>query len=131
MFKPTLSRRHRPRSRKLGIVDENIDRQIVAIHKAIALKLLNNPTLIENCKAKLAEDRRQGKIGYGVYIHWLSILENANDKDYFVESMTEYSDKMRRMRRQTPFVGILTEDERREALNENSLGELSSPLVQI
>jgi hypothetical protein len=38
--------------------------------------------------------------------------------------MTEYTHQMRKLRRKTPFIGILTEDERRTSLDAHALGEL-------
>jgi hypothetical protein len=38
--------------------------------------------------------------------------------------MTEYTHQMRKLRRKTPFIGVLTESERRASLEARALGEL-------
>lgn len=115
--------------KKNGIKDENIDRQIIAIHQAIAHKLLKNPELAEQVKERLETQRDDGKIGYSQFINWYSILELIDQQAVFIEAMIEDTPKMRRLRRKTPFVGILTEEERQAALNQNALGVIDSITV--
>jgi len=116
-------RKNRPYAiKKTGIKDENIDRQIIAIHKAIAEKLLTNNKLVKQVTLKLTHQREQGTLGYGQFINWISILELIDQPIEFIEAMTEDTPKMRRLRRKTPFVGILTEKERQNAINQNAFG---------
>ena len=120
-------KRNRPYAvKKTGFKDENIDRQIIAIHNAIAQKLLKQPELVDGVKQRLEMQRDEGKIGYGQFITWYSILELFNKPETFVEAMVEDTAKMRRMRRKTPFVGILNESERQEALDTNATGYINS-----
>ena len=61
MWTPKSNKRDRPyRVKKTGIKDENIDRQILVLHQAIAAKLLAEPALLEQVKAKL--DERKAKM---------------------------------------------------------------------
>lgn len=61
MWAPKSNKQHRPyRVKKTGIKDENIDRQILVLHQAIAAKLLTEPDLLEQVKAKLEERRDNG-----------------------------------------------------------------------
>lgn len=115
--------------KKTSIKDENIDRQIIAIHQAIAEKLLADVALVEQIKNRLEAQREQGKIGYGQFINWYSILELIDQPSVFTKAMIEDTPKMRRLRRNTPFVGILTEAEREEAINRNALGFIDSIAV--
>lgn len=120
-------RRNKPYAiKKTGIKDENIDRQIIAIHRAIAEKLLADLSLIEIIKSRLEQQRQQNKIGYGHFIHWYSILELSDQADVFINAMTEDSQQMRRLRRKTPFVGILTEQERQAAISKDAAGVIGS-----
>ena len=120
-------KRNRPYAvKKTGFKDENIDRQIMAIHKKIAHKLLEQPELIEQVKQRLEQQRDDDKIGYGQFITWYSILELANQPDAFIAAMVEDTSKMRRLRRKTPFVGILTEEERQQALSTDATGYIDS-----
>lgn len=130
MFKSRQPKRNRAyQVKKTGIKDENIDRQIRVIHHAIALKLLkdNKATgeLIAKVKAQLELRRDEGRMGYGEYITWTSALIIIDDEQAFVDAICDDSSRMRKLRRKTPFVGILTETERQQALDADSLGTLS------
>ena len=123
-------RKNRPYSiKKTGIKDENIDRQIMAIFQAIAEKLLADKALVEQIKQRLEHQREEGTIGYGQFINWYSILELIDQPDVFIQAMIEDTPKMRRLRRKTPFIGVLTEEERQAAINKNALGMIDSIAV--
>jgi hypothetical protein len=125
MWTPKSNKRNRPyRVKKTGIKDENIDRQILVLHQAIANKLLTEPALLEQVKAKLEERRDYGQLGYGAYMHWVSVLELYQQPEQFRQGITEDSPYLRKLRRRTPFVGILTEQERQQALLQNAIAEL-------
>ncbi|WP_286232678.1 hypothetical protein [Thalassotalea sediminis] len=120
-------KRRKPYSiKKTGIKDEYIDRQITAIHKVIADKLLANLSLAEQVKSRLETQRNEGKISYGHFINWYSILELIDQPSVFIQAMTEDTPKMRKLRRRTPFVGILNEEERQTAINRDAIGEINS-----
>lgn len=122
------SRRHQPKSyslKKAGIKDENIDRQIRILHQAMAKKCLAEPHLIEHIKRQLNAQREQGRLNYSAYIQWYSVLDLADTPAEFVKAMTDNSSTMRRLRRTTPFVGILTEEERLQALTADACGNIS------
>ena len=75
---------------------------------------------------KLEERRELGRLTYSAYIHWVSVLENISDKSHFVQGIAEDTPTLRKWRRATPFVGILTETERQAALTANAMGELKN-----
>jgi hypothetical protein len=131
MFKNRQShKKTRPyRVKKTGIKDENIDRQILAIHRAMALKLIADHkaqgSLVEQVQQNLDERRDEGRMGYGEYLTWSSALAIIEDEKSFIEAVCEDSQRMRKFRRRTPFVGVLTEQERQAALEADSLGTLS------
>lgn len=114
--------------KKTGVKDENIDRQILAIHIAIANKLLvdndGDKVLVNQVLESLELRREEGRMGYGEYLTWLSAMEVIEQKDDFVNAICEDTPRMRKLRRRTPFVGVLTEEERQAALEANSLGTL-------
>ena len=112
------------RVKKYGIKDENIDRQILAIHRAMVEKILADTSLVAGLTEKLEARREEGRMGYGEYITWLSLLENVDDEVFFREGVLENTTRMRQLRRRTPFVGVLTEEERQKALDEDALGTL-------
>ena len=119
-------KKHRPyQIKKRGIKDDFIDKQITVIHQAIVEKLLANPNLVEKVQRRLDEKREQGTITYSAYITWTSILELYDDPKVFKAGVLEDSQRMRTLRRTTPFVGILTEQERQKALEEHAIGKIN------
>ncbi|GLX77905.1 hypothetical protein tinsulaeT_12450 [Thalassotalea insulae] len=112
---------------KRSIKDEYIDKQIWLLHRAMTNKIIKQPQLTQQVIAKLADFREQGRIGYSDYLHWLCLLENVNDSQAFNDGVLENSNKMKRLRRQTPFVGILTEQERQAALTAEAIGIIDHP----
>ena len=124
------NKRQRPyQIKKTGIRDENIDRQILAIHRAIVDKLLLNPHLLEQVKAQLEERKALGRLPYSQYITWYSIVDSFANPEIFQQAVLEDSPKMRKYRRNTPFVNILTEPERQHALYQSALGEVPDILT--
>ena len=125
------SSNHRKKNRpyqikKRGIRDDYIDKQIWVLHQAMVNKLLAQPELIVQVKATLEQRFEQGKIGRGAFITWISLMEIADDVSAFKNGILEQTDKMRRLRRQTPLVGILTEEERQQALMADAIGEINN-----
>ncbi|WP_416308453.1 hypothetical protein [Neptunicella sp. SCSIO 80796] len=126
MRKSQQYKRTRPyQIKKTGIKDENIDRQIRAIHRAMAEKILSRPELIEQINERLENNKDNGMLTYGQYISWFSILELIDQPEVFINAILEDTPKMRRLRRNTPLVGILTEEERQRALHRDALGEVT------
>jgi hypothetical protein len=111
-------------SRKYGIKDINIDRQILVLHQAMGNKLLANPELKAQMQCNLENRYSQGRIAYGTYLSWCTILELSTEPEQFMLALLEDSPKMRRLRRDTPFIGLLSEEERQAALNKGACGEV-------
>jgi hypothetical protein len=111
------------RSGQHGIKDENIDRQILVLHQAMGDKLLTKPTLIEQMQQNLESRHDKGQMAYGCYLSWCAILELYEQPEQFMAALLEDTPRMRRLRRHTPFVGLLSEEERQSALNEQACGE--------
>lgn len=111
--------------RKSGLKEKFIDRQILAIHKAIVVKLLKQPELHQQVFDKIEERRENGKLRHGGYLTWYCLMENIHDHKMFADGVLEDSPKMRKLRRSSPFVGILTESEREQALRNDACGDTS------
>ena len=111
----------RSRSRSYGRVKSvqqvNLDKQILCLHQAMATKLLANqhyvPQVIDTIEARYAA----GKMTYGSYLFWTSLMEHIEQPDIFMLTVLEDSPIIQKYRMQTPFVGILTEVERQVALD--------------
>ena len=131
MYKRQQNKRQRPyRVKKTGIKDENIDRQILVLHKAMGLKILascqrGDFSLVEQVTKTLAQRRDEGRMGYGEYLTWTSLLELVERPDDFMAGLILDDSRMRKYRRRTPFVGILTEEERQAALEAEAAGCLT------
>lgn len=111
------NRKRRQRSNHGSMQQNFIDQQILDLHKAIAEKLLASPELINKVKITLNERYENGTMHYGAFLTWNCLLEQINDKGLFLKGMLDNSDTMRKYRRKTPFIGILNEQERQQALN--------------
>jgi hypothetical protein len=93
-----------------------IDQQILILHRAMAEKLYTHPELVEQVKSTLQQRLENGTTRYGAFITWQCILDQIADKEAFFAAILEDSDLMRKYRRSTPLVGILTEQERQQVL---------------
>lgn len=125
-FSKSLSRhkrsRREQRSRKFGVLDTNIDRQIWAIHEAIVDKLIADPRLIEQVKASIEQKMEEGHPRFKSLRSWWFILEGCRTHEQLRSEILEESDYKRKLRRATPFSGILSEEERVAALEKAAVG---------
>lgn len=111
--------------RKTSVKDEFIDKQILAIHAAMVEKLIQHPELHQQVFDTLEQRLETGRLRYGGYMTWFSLMDNIEDTALFRKGVLENSPRMRKLRRSTPLVGILTEDERQAALNTAACGDAS------
>ena len=120
----TRSKRNRreQRSRKYGVLDTNIDRQIWVIHAAIVEKLIADTALIEQVKDSIDQKMEEGHPRFKTLRSWRFILEGCRSHEQLREEILEDSDYKRKLRRATPFGGILTEEERVAALEKAAVG---------
>lgn len=110
--------RKRVRDKPRTAQQQNIDKQILCLHQAMAEKLIANhnyiPQVMETIEARYAS----GKMRHGAYLFWSSLLEHIDQPALFMDTLLEDSPQLRKYRRQTPFVGILTETERQTVLEQ-------------
>ncbi len=92
------------------------DQRILTLHVAMVEKLLQNPSQIQHVKEVLDRRLSSGKLRHGGHLTWHCILELIDRPEEFRQAVLEDSYQMRRLRRKTPFVGLLTEEERTQAL---------------
>ncbi|MBI5575391.1 MAG: ribbon-helix-helix protein, CopG family [Deltaproteobacteria bacterium] len=86
-----------------------IDRRSLAMHRAIAEKLLLNPGILEKAKENIRRWRRQGVNEYCME-EWEVIL--AKGVDEVIRFIRSESEDATRLRHSTPFAGVLTPRER-------------------
>ena len=91
--------------------DALIDQQILLVHREIAKKLLKQPRLIQLVEEKLEQRYADGLVYYGAYISWLSVLELKPEMPKLAEQLCEPSSEMNKLRRNSPFVGLLSDSE--------------------
>lgn len=96
--------------------NDYIDNRILAIHRAIAEKVVSDPNFISQAKDVLETRYEQKLIRYGSYLLWHSLLE-LKDPNAFIEQLLSDEPRWRALRRSTIFVGVLSEKEREEALS--------------
>lgn len=109
--------RNRVRDRPRSAQRENIDKQICCLHKAMAEKLMANHHYIPQVMATIEARYECGKMRYGAYLFWSSLLEYIDQPALFMDTLLEDAPQLRKYRRQTPLVGILTEQERQTVLD--------------
>ncbi len=124
MYRQKTNRRRGYQVKKTSMKDIHIDRQILALHKAMVDKLLKHPELVDKVRQTLIQRQQSGRLRHSEYITWESLLMVMDTPELFKNGVLEDSEKMRKYRRRTPFVGILTEAERQAALDADAIGEL-------
>ncbi|RDV24261.1 hypothetical protein DXV75_14685 [Alteromonas aestuariivivens] len=102
----------RPKRNKQTI----IDRQILALHTAMADKLLSQPQLFEQVHQVLVQRAENKLISYGSWLMWTGILELKNDPSAFRAALLATDERTAKLRRRTILTGILSEQEREEVL---------------
>ncbi|MEP4892155.1 MAG: hypothetical protein ABJV04_19220 [Aliiglaciecola sp.] len=95
-----------------------IDENLLAIHQRIGEKLLQSPEMINKVEEKLESRFNAGLIYRGLYLDWWSVLELKGDMSSLVSQLCVENERMNKLRRHSPFVGILTETEREEFFNQ-------------
>lgn len=110
--------RNRSKARSKSAQQESVDLQILCIHKAMTAKLLAHSEYIPQVLQTITSRYASGKMGYGSYLFWTSLMEHIHQPEVFTQTVLENTPQIQKYRRQTPFIGILTEQERQAALDE-------------
>lgn len=97
---------------------QHIDQQILCLHKAMGEKLLANHHYISQVVDTIQVRYESGKMRHGAYLFWSSLLEHIEHPTLFMTTLLDKSPTITKYRRQTPLVGILTEEERQGVINQ-------------
>jgi len=89
---------------------QRIDRRSLALHRAIAAKLLANPELLEIARANLDRWSLAGGRSQPYWDAWREILKRPLPE--LLQLIVEESERMTAMRQATPFAGVLEPAER-------------------
>ncbi|WP_289031011.1 hypothetical protein [uncultured Paraglaciecola sp.] len=112
------NRKSRSRERPQSAQQQNLDKQILCLHKAMAEKIIANHDFIPQIQQTIEARYESGKMRYGAYLFWSSLLEFIDEPELFLSQLLAESPQTRKYRRQTPFVGVLTEQERQAVLEQ-------------
>jgi len=91
---------------------QRLDARSLTLHRLIATKLPERPTLVEQARGTLARWQAQNGESVPVYLEWERIL--AGSLEEIVGLLISTSEEAMRLRQSTPFTaaGILTPEER-------------------
>ena len=89
---------------------ERIDQRSIALHRAIAQKLLEKPEFLEVAQGNLERWMAGESRSKPYFESWKRLL--ARPLAELIPLLTEDSEAMRAMRQTTPFTGVLTPRER-------------------
>ena len=87
----------------------------LALHRAVAFRLHSNPNLIQKAKSNLNGWLSKNP-NVQAWLEWQTILENESLKSV-LEIITAETDEGQRLRSSSPFVGIVTKEERRAIID--------------
>ncbi|MFT2092952.1 hypothetical protein [Paraglaciecola sp. 2405UD69-4] len=110
------NRKKNNRERSQSAQQKNIDKQILCLHKAMAEKIMANHDFIPKIQQTIEARYESGKMRHGAYLFWSTLLEYVDEPEIFTSQLLDESPQITKYRRQTVFVGVLTEDERQSAL---------------
>lgn len=97
--------------------EQDIDNRILAIHQAIADKVMAAPHYLHQARTTLEKRYAEGLMRYGSYLLWDSILLHAEHSPTDFKSLLLAPDaRTASLRRHTIFTGVLSEAEREAAL---------------
>ena len=92
-----------------------IEERSIALHRAVAERIRENPGLMKEAVKNLQRCRQQffpeGRNPAGALLEWQDLLENRSLEEV-LEFMVSESERARRLRQSSPFAGILTPRER-------------------
>jgi hypothetical protein len=95
-----------------------IDRRSLEMHRLVAGKLRENPSLLVNVKERLRKNMRSNKYSRAVtdaLAEWLDILENR-PADEILQLLIDPGEEATRLRQSSPFAGVLSDSERKSVL---------------
>ncbi len=85
-------------------------------------KLVMRPELRQQIIDTIESRYANGQLRHGGYLIWTCLMEYIDDQpDVFIQGVLADTPQMRKLRRRTPFVNLLTEAERVAALTETAL----------
>jgi len=106
--------RNRPYRR--GQSQQVQDLQIWRLHQKMVEKIAADPTLCQQVQQRLEQRHEAGQMCHGEYLYWSCLLLEVDQFEQFRDGVLSMEPRICKYRRRTPFVGILTEQERQQIL---------------
>ena len=99
-----------------GQQERQVDLQIWLLHQAMVNKLIAEPERMPTLTARLEEQLAAGHIRHGAYLFWSSAFALLPQAELFRAAILSPEPSANKYRRRTLMVGLLTEEERQQAL---------------
>jgi hypothetical protein len=96
-----------------------IEERSLALHREIAVKIQQNPSLLVEVRQRLEQavgSKRYSESVKGALREWLDILDQKPVSE-ILELLTDPGEEATRLRQSSPFADVLSEAERRRVLN--------------
>jgi len=102
---------------------EKIDRRSIALHRAVSEKLRENPSLVQDVVKRIDKQLSLGSVHSATTKFWLKCwkeLIESRSVEELCTLLVSPSEEMTRMRQSTPFVNVLSQEERRRVFGERA-----------
>lgn len=86
------------------------EQKSLAYHRAVAVKLSANPSLVESAQRRLQWLRNMNPGAHAYYDVWQSLLQGSLDD--LIATLVSESERSRALRQENPFCDLLTQRER-------------------
>src|ERR1700741_513017 len=109
----------------MAVRHRKLEERSLALHREIAQRIRRNSDLLTKVRERLSNDISSGRFSISLtdaMQEWLDLLKSSS-LEQVLELLVDDSENARRLRQSTPFAGILTQEERRQILeNDESAG---------
>lgn len=123
----TASGRRRTAGSPKGQQEKLIDSSILALHRAMLDKILADPTLLPPLIEALEQEQQQGLLRHSEYLFWRCAFAVFHQPELFKAALLSREPQACKYRRRTRLRGILSEQERQQALNFEWPSSASAP----
>lgn len=102
---------------------QKIDRRSIALHRVVAKKLSENPSLVQDVVKWIDEQLSRGSVHSATTKYWLKCwkeLIETRSVEELCALLVSPCEEMTRMRQSTPFVNVLSQEERRRVFRQHA-----------
>ena len=108
-------------TKDMAVRHRKLEERSLALHREIAQRIRRNPDLLTKVRERLSRDMRSGRFSISLTDAMQECLDliKSSSLEQVLEFLVDDSENARRLRRSTPFAGILTQEERRRILEKH------------